>query len=215
MRTKMILKGFKFGILLQIAIGPIFIFVLKTATQSGILAAEAAVLAATLVDALFVSLAILGVGKLLDKPRIKNWMKYFGTLILVYFGAGIILGSFDIHIIPGLNGLMSSANITNSFLFSFILTASSPLTILFWTGLFATKLTSEGYSKTDMGYFGAGAVLTTFVFLGIVALIAGFLEPFMSPELVNALNVFVGIILIAFAVKMAFSKLPPSVTASE
>jgi len=212
---KMILNGFRFGLLLQIAIGPIFVFVLKTATQSGILAAEAAVLAATLVDAIFVSLAILGVGKLFDKPRIKNVIKYFGALVLIYFGIGIILGSSDIHIIPGLSGLLSSANITNSFFFSFILTASSPLTILFWTGLFATKLASEGYSKTDMKYYGIGAVLTTFIFLGTVAIIAGLLEPLMSQELVNALNILVGIVLIGFAVKMAFSKVPPSVVTSE
>lgn len=212
---RMIIKGFRFGILLQIAIGPVFLFVLKTATESGILAAEAAVLGATIVDALFVTLAILGIGKLLDKPRTKNALKYFGTVILVYFGAGIVLGSFDIHILPGLGGFTSSITLTSSFLASFVLTASSPLTILFWAGLFATKLSNEGYSKSDMKLFGFGAVLTTLSFLGIIAFIAGLLEPLMTDGLIDGLNIVVGIVLIGFAIKMALSKVPSPVPESK
>lgn len=205
----MIFKGFKLGLLLQVAVGPVFLFVLKTATESGILAAEAAVLGATMVDALFVTLAILGIGKVLDKPKYQSMLKIFGSMILFYFGLGMSLGVFNIHIIPGLSGLVSSANITNAFIYSVVLTCSSPLTILFWTGVFASKMTHEGYSKTEMKLLGLGAVLTTLVFLGIVALIAGLLKPLITPTIINALNFTVGLVLIGFSIKMLLKKVTP------
>ncbi|MDF2988715.1 MAG: putative threonine efflux protein [Eubacterium sp.] len=198
----MFFKGFKFGLLLQIAIGPVFIFVLKTATESGIRAAEAAVLAATLVDALFVLLAVLGIGKLIDKKGFKTVLKYFGIIILIYFGAGTLLGALDIHIIPGMGSLAGNNNTSNSFLLCLVLTASNPLTILFWTGVFASKISTESFNRKDMYLFGAGAVMTTLVFLGAVAFLAGLLEPIMTEEIIKVLNITVGLVLIAFSVRM-------------
>lgn len=202
----MFFKGFKFGLLLQIAIGPVFIFVLKTATESGILAAEAAVLAATLVDALFVLLAILGTGKLIDKKGFKTALKYFGIIILLYFGAGTFLGALDIHIIPGIGGLAETRSTSSSFLLCLVLTASNPLTILFWTGVFASKISTGSFTRSDMYLFGTGTVMTTFVFLGAVAFLAGLLEPIMTEGIIKALNITVGLILIAFSVNMLFKK---------
>jgi len=203
---KLMGKGFRFGILLQIAIGPVFVFVLKTAVQSGHGAALAAALAATLVDAVFVSLAIFGIGKVLEKPGIQGALKVFGTIILVYFGIGIILGSFGIQIIPGFGKLLQKVAVTNAFLYGFILTASSPLTILFWTGVFATKLSDENYSKGDMMLFGVGAVMTTLVSLGLVAMVGGRFESVLSLEVMMWLNILVGVILIGFAIRMIFHR---------
>lgn len=204
----MVYKGFKFGLLLQLAIGPVFVFVIKTATGSGILAAEAAVLAATLIDALFVVLAILGIGKLIDKPGFKIILKYFGIIVLLYFGAGTALSSFGINIIPGFGSLVNSGNISSSFVLCLILTVSNPLTILFWTGVFASKITAEGFTKNDIRLFGTGAVMTTFVFLGLVAFLAGLLQPVMTDELMKLLNVVVGIVLICFSIKLFMKKSP-------
>lgn len=210
----MIIKGFRFGLLLQVAIGPVCFYVIKTATDSGMIPAIAAVIAATIVDALFVSFAILGIGSLLEKPKVKGILKYSGSFILVYFGFGIILESFKINIIPGL-GEMSSLSTSSAFITGFILTASSPLTILFWAGVFATKMSCENYDKTDMKLFGVGAVSTTLVFLGVVAFTASLFQTLMTSKVIFVLNIVVGVILLAFAVKMFFRKVTPSVASSE
>ncbi len=196
-------KGFRFGLLLQAAIGPVFLLVMNTAMQSGRGAALAVALAATLVDALFVSLAILGLGKLLENPDAQRVLKGFGTVVLAYFGLGMLLGSFGIHIIPGFGNLLQQVAVTNAFLYGLVLTASSPLTILFWTGVFATRLSGGQHSRRDMVLFGAGAVTTTFVCLGLVAVVGGLLAPVMSQEVTRWLNVLVGGLLIGFALRMA------------
>lgn len=211
----MIYKGFKFGILLQIAIGPVFIYIFKTATEYGVVAAEAGVLAAVLIDAIYVILAIVGIGAVLEKPKVKRNLKYFGAIILVYFGLSVILAVFGIDIIPSFKNLSNTSLATNAFVTTLILTASSPLTILFWTGVFATKVSCEGYSKKEMKLFGLGAVLATLIFLGSSAFISSLLNVIITKEMIDILNIFVGILLIGFGVKMCFSKAPSSAELSD
>jgi threonine/homoserine/homoserine lactone efflux protein len=86
------------------------------------------------------------------------------------------------------------------------LTASSPLSILFWSGVFATKLSSEGYSKREMKLFGMGAVMATLVFLSIFAVIVSLLHPIMNKKLVDVMNALVGIIIIGFGVRTLLRK---------
>ena len=202
----MVLKGFRFGLILQFAIGPVCIYIFNTATNGGILSAEAAVLGAVLMDAIYVTLAILGIGSLLEKESVKKGMKYFGTIILIYFGLGTILGTFVIKIIPTVAGSSNLYNTSNAFITSFILTASSPLSILFWSGVFATKLSSENFSKMEMKLFGFGAVMATFVFLSIFAIVVSLLHPMMSQTVVDVLNIIVGIIIIGFGIRMLMRK---------
>lgn len=202
----MILKGFRFGLLLQFAIGPVCIYIFNTATSGGFFSAEAAVLAATLMDAIFVTLAIMGIGSLLEKDRVKKGLKYFGTVVLIYFGLGTILGTFGIKIIPAIAGNSNFHDTSNAFITSFILTASSPLSILFWSGVFATKLSSQGFSKREMKLFGVGAVMATLVFLSVFALVVSLLHPVMNQTIVDVMNVLVGIIIIGFGVKLILRK---------
>jgi threonine/homoserine/homoserine lactone efflux protein len=202
----MVLKGFRFGLILQFAIGPVCIYIFNTATNGGFFPAEAAVLAATLMDAIFVILAIMGVGTILEKEGIKKGLKYFGAVILIYFGLGTILGMFGIKIIPTMADSRNFHDTSNAFITSFILTASSPLSILFWSGVFATKLSSEGYSKREMKLFGMGAVMATLVFLSIFAVIVSLLHPIMNKKLVDVMNALVGIIIIGFGVRTLLRK---------
>jgi len=211
----MIYKGFKFGVLLQLAIGPVFIYIFKTATEYGVLASESGVLAAVLIDAIYVILAIVGIGSVLEKPRVKRILKYFGAIVLIYFGFGITLDTIGINIVPSFKNLSNTSLAANSFVTTLILTASNPLTILFWTGVFASKISCEGYSKKEMKLFGLGAVLATLTFLGSFAFTASLLNVIITKKIIDMLNIFVGILLIGFGIKMCFSKVTPSVASSE
>lgn len=53
-------KGFRLGILLQLAIGPVCLYVFNTGVNEGLLKAEAGILAVILVDAFLMVLAALG-----------------------------------------------------------------------------------------------------------------------------------------------------------
>jgi threonine/homoserine/homoserine lactone efflux protein len=199
----MIYKGFRFGLLLQIAIGPVCLFIFQTAIASGFFTAETGVLAVVLVDAFFIFAAILGMGTLINRfSKTKAILKYFGAFVLILFGLSNILGVFNISFLPGLN-LSPSVHSRNIFITMLLLTLSNPLTILFWAGVFSTKLVEENFKQNEVYLFGCGAVLSTAFFLTGVALIGSLVNTFINEEFIMILNLAVGLVLILFGVKTA------------
>ncbi|MGL6107318.1 LysE family transporter [Romboutsia sp.] len=196
----MIFKGFKFGMLLQLAVGPICLLIFQTAISSGFFIAGIGVLGVTIVDILYILLAILGIGTLLNKSSYaKSIIKYFGALILIIFGISNITGAFGQSLIPSLN-FIHSQNVENILLKTMLLTLSNPLTILFWAGVFSTKIIDENMKDNDLYLFGFGAVLSTILFLSFIATLGSMANNFLSTSLINFLNVVVGFVLIGFGV---------------
>ncbi len=202
----MIFKGFRFGMLLQIAVGPVCLLVLQTALSSGFPTAESGVAAVVLVDAAYIFAAILGMGALFSRfPRAHVALKYFGALVLLLFGAANVLGVLGINILPG-GASTDPALGGNFFLTMLLLTASNPLTILFWAGVFSTKLAEEHFTRVQIYIFGAGAILSTAFFLSCVALLGSLVNTLVSPSLIKGLNLAVGLVLIFFGVRLLLRK---------
>ncbi|MEG1800029.1 MAG: LysE family transporter [Synergistaceae bacterium] len=194
-------NGFKFGLILQAAVGPVSVFIFQTAAASGILSAWGAVLGVTLADLICVAAAIWGVGTLLDKSRTgKMYFKYFGAAVLWIFGAAAILGAFGLNIIPGFN--ISAEHTANSaFIYCFILAISSPLTIVFWAGIFSSKLTEDNMSRRDVHLYALGAVFSTLVCMSLVCAAGTLTSSFLPNAVIKAMNIVVGAVLIFFGIR--------------
>jgi threonine/homoserine/homoserine lactone efflux protein len=201
----MVIKGFSFGILLQIAVGPVCIFIIKTALESGFFIAMSGVLAVTLVDAVFVSLAIIGIGGLMKSDKTKKVLKIIGGIVIIYYGISILLTSFNILIMPSFSS-SSTPSSTSAFITALILTISSPLTILFWAGVFGAKIADNKSSYKSVALFGLGAVLSTLSFLGAVAVIFSIFTPVMTDKMIDILNIIAGVVLFGFGVYMLIRK---------
>lgn len=201
----MTLKGFRFGMLLQIAVGPICLFIFQTALLNGLFPGMIGVIGVTTIDALYILAAILGIGTLIDKfPKLKVYLKYFGAIVLIVFGLSNILGVFGINIIPSFQGGSGSGE--NVLYKTMILTLSNPLTILFWAGVFSTKMVEEKMSQKEMYQFGFGAVMATLIFLSAVVLIGMTFKTFVPDALINILNALVGCILVLFGLRLFWKK---------
>lgn len=204
--SALILQGLRFGMLLQLSIGPVFVLVFQTAIAGGFFAAEGAVLGAVLVDAFYIAAAILGLGTLINRSkRIRGALRWIGAIVLILFGLITVLGAFQISVLPKL-GLSLDAQAGGAFFQALLLTLSSPLTIVFWAGVFASKMGEERMEQRDAFLFGAGAVLATLLFLTLTALLGGTLGAFVSGTLMDALNLLVGLLLIGFGLRTAIKK---------
>lgn len=201
----MILKGFRFGMLLQLAIGPVCVFIFQMAAVKGFYIGEMGVLGVTLVDGLFIIIAILGIASIIDRKNIRVSLKIFGAIILLVFGISTILSQFDIVFLPSLS-IQNTIDLGNVFTHSIIITASNPLTIVFWAGVFSSKLTEENIKKQDIYLFGFGALISTIFFLTIIALVGSFAKTFLSTNVVEILNIIVGFLLIYFGIRMILKK---------
>lgn len=195
--------GLKFGMLLQLAIGPMCLMVFNTAKNVSFIVAMSLVLAIALVDAFYIVLAGLGVSKLLDNKKTKVIFKILGSLVLIIFGLNIILNVYNINIIPGLNLKPSSANI---FIQGLVLTLSNPMTIVFWGSVLTTKIIDDRLKKKELMVFSIGLVSSTLFFLTFIAILGTILSNFIPETISSILNVIVGLLIIFWGIKMLLKK---------
>jgi len=91
----MIKKGFKFGMLLQVAVGPVCIYIFNESVRKGVLSAFVGVIAVVLIDALFIGLSIAGISTVVKKK--EQLLKIFGSLVLIIFGLKMIILHFKLQ----------------------------------------------------------------------------------------------------------------------
>ena len=201
---KKILSGFRFGMFLQFSIGPVFLYVVNLAGTSGFSHAESAVLGVTLADGIYIFLSALGVAALLENPRIQTVFKIFGFLVLSFFSFTMIFHAVSVW------GRPLSASPAGPSVFPFFsglfLTLSSPLTILFWAGVFSVKVSESQFSRLDLACFSLGCLSATLVFLSFFAWVFSAVSPAIPPVIINGLNLAVGILIFGFAVRLLLKK---------
>ncbi len=194
---KILAHGLATGLILQIAIGPVFFFIANLALQKTLYAGLVAVAAVTIVDYLYILLAILGVGKLLEREKTKKILGLISSAVLVFFGLLIIMNLLGNSSIMG-ESQHDPGTLMATFFAAFALTISSPLTIVFWTGLFSVKAIEKNYSRSELLIFGLAAGLATVLFLSTTVIILTVLKASIPPALVKSLNIAVGLLLVVY-----------------
>jgi len=195
---KIFKNGLSTGLLLQLAIGPVFFFIINLTLQRSILDGLVAVLAVTIVDYFYITLAILGIGKLLEKKKVKRIFGIVSSIVLIIFGGIIIKDVIGSDISASVD--TSSSNLLTSFISVFFLTISSPMTIVFFSSLFAAKALEYNYSKRELLIFGLSTGSATFIFLGISVILFSLLGGAIPIIIIKILNFCVGILLIGYGI---------------
>ncbi|HOA08473.1 MAG TPA: LysE family transporter [Spirochaetota bacterium] len=193
---KTFFRGFKTGLILQLAIGPVFIFVMNIAVQRSLSEGIAAVAGVTAADYFYIALSVVGVGKLLENDRMKRALGFIAPAVLLLFGAYMLYSVF----FTGSAENVIRNDPSSGFLSAFALTISSPLTILFWSGIFASRAVEYGLTRHELAVFAFAAGLATFVFLGCGVLILSSAAAVIPDTVISALNISVAVLLIGYGV---------------
>ncbi|GHT01889.1 amino acid transporter [Synergistales bacterium] len=197
----MFLDGLRLGLLWQLVIGPICLMVFNTASSLGFSAGALMALAVTLVDGLYIFLAAIGVAVFLQSERVKKTVRVVGSVVLILFGLDIITGALGVSLLPQIALFKSETE--SVFLKAAFMTASNPLTIIFWGGVFSTNVASKNMNGKQVFLFGAGCVSATFTYLNCVAWVGSAVKTFLPGKIIMSLNVVIGTAIILFALKMA------------
>ena len=200
-----IFKGFKFGMLLQLAVGPMCLMVFNTSASLGFFKGLVLVFAIALVDAIYITLSGFGVAAILKKKQVETAVKIFGGVVLVIFGLNIMLSVFNISLLPDIS-LFPKGTSQNLFLQGLLLTASNPLTIIFWSGVFSAQVAENKLNDRQLRLFEIGCVLSTIFFLSLVAALGNIFSGFIPLNIIKMLNILVGIVLIGFGLKILLNK---------
>jgi threonine/homoserine/homoserine lactone efflux protein len=158
-----------------------------------------------LVDGLYILLSGLGIASIMKNIQIQRMIKLFGCAVLMLFGISMITGALGINLLPSFL-LFSTMSQENIFLKGLLLTASNPLTILFWSGVFSTQVIQHRLNKNQLFYFGLGCILSTLSFLSLVVLLGTFVSSFLPQSIMSGMNIVVGVLLILFGLKLLISK---------
>ncbi len=191
---KTFFRGFKTGLILQFAIGPVFIFVMNIAVQHSLSEGIAAVAGVTAADYVYIALSVVGVGKLLENDRIKIALGFIAPVVLLLFSVYMLYSVF----FAGSAENTIRNNPSSGFLSAFALTMSSPLTILFWSGIFASRAVEYGLTRRELAVFAFAAGLATFVFLGCGVFILSSAAAVIPGTIISALNISVALLLMGY-----------------
>ncbi|NCB42066.1 MAG: lysine transporter LysE [Clostridia bacterium] len=202
---KTLLNGINFGILLQLAIGPLCLMTFNTSMSKGFWPGMVVVSAIAVVDILYMLLAGVGVARLMKSESVQKKIKIFGCVVLVLFGLNILLNVFGISLLPDISIFPEDAG-RNLFIKYVFLSASNPLTILFFSGVFSTQVIENHYTSRELFVFGVGIMISTLIFLTGVSAMGTVLSGFMPDIAINVLNFAVGIFLIYFGLRMYIKK---------
>ena len=202
---KVIANGIRFGILLQLAIGPMCLMTFNTAMSQGFWRGMVVVAAIAAVDILYMALAGMGVARLMKSDRVQKSIRLFGALVLILFGLNILFGALGFSILPGI-ALFGVARSSSLFLRCVFLTASNPLTIVFFSGIFSSQVAENHYQPRELFTFGIGVMLATGVFLTAVAALGTVLSGFIPDTAARIMNGAVGVFLVFFGLRMHRNK---------
>jgi threonine/homoserine/homoserine lactone efflux protein len=195
---KVFRNGLLTGLVLQMAIGPVFFFIINLTLQKTVIDGFAGVIGVTLADYFYITLAIIGIGKLIENKKIKKVFGIISSIILVLFGLIMIKGIINNNI--STHTVINSVSLFSSFISVFFLTISSPLTIVMWTSLFATKTIEYNYTKKELFVFGFSTGLATFIFMGITVILFSLIKGTIPIILIQILNIIVGCLLIGYGI---------------
>jgi arginine exporter protein ArgO len=193
---KVFLNGLLTGLVIQTAIGPVFFFIINLALQRSIYDGMVAIVAVTIVDFLYIALAIVGVGKLLANKKVKKTFGIISSMILIIFGLIIIRSIVDGSLSTVSD--IQSANLIGSFMTTFLLAISNPMVIVWNTSLLTAKAVEYNYDKQELITFGISVGLATLLFMGISMIFFVVVKKSISPLLIQTLNTITGSLLILY-----------------
>lgn len=199
---EVIVNGFISGVVLALLIGPVFFSIIQTSIEQGFRSGAFVAVGVSLSDAAYIALAYLGIYNIFDDDGFKEYLGYFGGIVLLMFGVYYVfiksrkLGSVDA---PAQRARQPWRLIGKGF----VINGLSPMVLIFWLGAVGVATTKFGYvSPTQAVPYFASIVSTVFITDLIKAKLADKLRAMLTPKFVRSLNIVLGIVLLAFGVKM-------------
>ena len=200
-RVRLIWQGLRFGMLLQIAIGPVCLLVINTSIAAGFWATLPLVLAVALADAIYIALSLFGLSVVMRKPTVQRWSKTIGGLVLILFGADVTMSAMGYPLLPAFS-LFGQASVDQLFWKGLLLTLSNPMSILFWSGALSARVAQRQWQLWQLRWFSIGCVLATLCFLCLVAGLGSVLMSWLGNIMITVLNMVVGIVLLGFGIRL-------------
>ncbi|UZD23315.1 LysE family translocator [Algoriphagus halophytocola] len=196
-----LLEGMSMGLLLSAMVGPVFFSLIQGSLEKGFRYAAVLALGILVSDSVYVLITYYGVTFLADLPNYEKVLGYVGGVILIGFGLGSFLKISRQR--PNSGGIqLSEARKKTAFLKGLSINGINPFVLLFWISIASVVQVKEHFTRSDVAVYYGGILGTVFTIDLIKALIAKKLRPLVTPQVMSKLNLGVGLLMIAFGIRM-------------
>jgi len=200
-----VLEGLLFGLGLALSLGPIFIALTQTSMEKGIMPGLTVGFGIWVSDFLIIALFykfIYTIKDSIESDSFKFWMGISGALILILFGLYMILKK------PIIDYSVQKHNYKNYigfFMKGFLINTINPFTFFFWMGVISTYVIGRSIQHEE-----AMVLLSTILVVIILSdsgkvFLAHFLKRWLTPNHINKVANFSGVILVTFGLFMAYN----------
>ncbi|MFT4414245.1 LysE family transporter [Fredinandcohnia humi] len=202
MSTSILISYLFLGLTLAAPIGPVNSARLDKGIKNGFWHAWVVGLGSMIADAFFMFLVYMGLVQFLGIPAVQVFLWLFGGFILIYSGVESMLGvnSFD------LAHNRNKDSLIKCFLTGFIMSITSPLSIVFWLGIYGSVLAKTA----QMNGNGELLIYSSMIFIGltlwdifVVALTTVF-RKFLNSIVLIWISIISGLSLVGFGVYFAY-----------
>jgi len=197
-KMEIVLKGIVSGLTLALLIGPVFFTLIQTSIERGFADGVWVAFGISLCDAVYITLAYLGLSQFLSYGTAPTYMAYFGGLILFGFGAYYLFVKSR-RIVHYQTVNFQSSHPIRLMVKGFIINGISPMVVLFWLGLVSIASGDFGYTTPSSVFtFFGSIVATVFVTDLLKAKLADKLRQVLTPRLIRIMNIVLGLVMMVF-----------------
>lgn len=197
-----VINGVFSGIVLAFLIGPVFFTLIQTSIERGFWSGFFVAAGISLSDALYITICYLGLHQIFIQDDVQEYLAFVGGGVLLMFGFYYLfikrkkLVTYDPE-------KVQTRSPFRLFMKGFIINGLSPMVLIFWLGMISAATGEFGYvSPRQAVPFFSAIVATVFLTDLLKAKLADRLRKVITPQVIQSLNLIVGLAMLAFGLKL-------------
>lgn len=194
-----LLQNILLGLSLAAPIGPVNLEIIKRGLNSGFKQAFFTGAGAMCADTTYLILIFFGLTSFLNFAFIKIFLGIAGSFILIYLG---VMSAKEYFRKTDATEKEPHRFFKTSFVTGYVLAISSPMTIVWWTGVFGALLAAQTITHTNISAFFSclSILLGCFLWVFFLATALHWGKKIISESITRWISLFAGIFLIVFGI---------------
>jgi len=193
-------------------IGPVSFSLVQTSVESGFISGIFMAIGISLSDLTYVILSYLGVTQLVQHDSYSFYPALFGGLILITFGViSFLKGRYRGNINQTKN---NNKNFFKQIIKGFLINGFNPFAFIFWIGAMSLATVEYCYSGSQLRIFFVVVLITVFTTDVTKSYLSNKLRQIINQRFVKVMNSIVGVVLIAFGIRLIYLALTQSISLS-
>jgi threonine/homoserine/homoserine lactone efflux protein len=200
-----ILHNILLGISLAAPLGPCGVAVIQNGLRHGFARAFVTGVGVTMADATFLLVVFFGLSHFLESTIVKVTILCFGAVVLVYFGYRSIRGARSPFDLEG----EYVATARNPFLVGYLVNASNPISVVWWSGVFGSLLseTIGNTSRLMALAYSSTILIGILLWHASMSILTHWGRRFVNERVARFVSVFAGLALVVFGTRFGYNGL--------